>query len=115
MPFQNRRWDGDFRTVVDLLQRHALGELHTFESRFERWQPQVSLDPRRAWKNDGQPGAGTGILSDLGSHLIDQAVVLFGRPQAVYGEVATVAPRVVWTTTSSSPSTTWTARGCISG
>ena len=92
VPFQNRRWDGDFRTVVDLLQRDVLGELHTFESRFERWQPQVSLDPRRAWKNDGQPGAGTGILFDLGSHLIDQAVVLFGRPQGVYGEVATRRP-----------------------
>ncbi len=88
VPFQNRRWDGDFRTVVDLLHRDVLGVLHTFESRYERWQPQLSVDPRRAWKNDGQPGAGTGIVFDLGSHLIDQAVVLFGRPLSVYGEVA---------------------------
>ena len=92
VPFQNRRWDGDFRTVVDLLHRDVLGVLHTFESRYERWQPQVSLDPGRAWKNDGQPGAGTGILFDLGSHLIDQAVVLFGRPQGVYGDVAVRRP-----------------------
>ena len=87
VPFQNRRWDGDFRTVVDLLGRGALGTLHTFESRYERWQPQASLSPR-AWKNDPEPGAGTGILFDLGTHLIDQAVVLFGRPQAVSADIA---------------------------
>jgi hypothetical protein len=49
-------------------------------------------DPRRAWKNDGQAGAGAGILFDLGSHLVDQAVVLFGRPQGVYGDVAVRRP-----------------------
>jgi scyllo-inositol 2-dehydrogenase (NADP+) len=92
VPFQNRRWDGDFRTVVDLLRRHGLGVLHAFESRYERWQPRVPADPRRAWKNDGQSGAGTGILFDLGSHLIDQAVVLFGRPLGVYGDVAVRRP-----------------------
>ena len=92
VPFQNRRWDGDFRTVEDLLRRHELGVLHAFESRYERWQPEVPADPGRAWKNDGQPGAGTGILLDLGSHLIDQAVVLFGRPLSVYGEVAVRRP-----------------------
>jgi len=88
VPFQNRRWDGDFRTVVDLLGRRALGTLHTFESRYERWQPQASTSPR-VWKNDPEPGAGTGILFDLGTHLIDQAVVLFGRPHAVYAETTT--------------------------
>jgi predicted dehydrogenase len=92
VPFQNRRWDGDFRTVEDLLRRNGLGVLHTFESRYERWQPRVPTDPARAWKNDGQPGAGTGILFDLGSHLIDQAVVLFGRPHGVYGDVAVRRP-----------------------
>jgi scyllo-inositol 2-dehydrogenase (NADP+) len=88
IPFQNRRWDGDFRTVVALLDRGELGPLHTFESRFERWQPQVSQAPGRAWKNDPGDGAGVGILFDLGSHVIDQAVMLFGRPGAVYAEVA---------------------------
>jgi len=92
VPFQNRRWDGDFRTVADLVHRHELGVLHTFESRYERWQPQVSRDPRRAWKNDARPGAGVGILFDLGTHVIDQAVVLFGRPQRVYGDVAVRRP-----------------------
>ena len=92
VPFMNRRWDGDFRTVVDLLDRHDLGVLHAFESRYERWQPEVPADPGRAWKHDGQPGAGTGILFDLGSHLIDQAVVLFGRPQGVYCDVAVRRP-----------------------
>jgi scyllo-inositol 2-dehydrogenase (NADP+) len=88
VPFQNRRWDGDFRTVVALVGSGELGPLHTFESRYERWQPQVSRARNRAWKNDPGDGAGVGILFDLGSHVIDQAVVLFGRPAAVYAEVA---------------------------
>jgi scyllo-inositol 2-dehydrogenase (NADP+) len=49
----------------------------------------VSPDPSRQWKNDPHPGAGVGILFDLGTHLIDQAVMLFGRPGGVYAEVAT--------------------------
>ena len=52
MPFQNRRFDGDFRTVVDLLGRDVLGALHTFESRYERWQPDGAP---RAWKNTRGP------------------------------------------------------------
>jgi predicted dehydrogenase len=88
IPFQNRRWDGDFRTVVALLGSGDLGTLHTFESRYERWQPQVSVTRDRAWKNDPQDGAGVGILFDLGAHVIDQAVMLFGRPEAVYADVA---------------------------
>jgi scyllo-inositol 2-dehydrogenase (NADP+) len=92
VPFQNRRWDGDFRTVVELVRQSRLGTLHRFESRYERWQPLISTDPGRAWKNDGQPGAGVGILFDLGTHLIDQAVMLFGRPQGVYAEMAVRRP-----------------------
>jgi scyllo-inositol 2-dehydrogenase (NADP+) len=87
IPFQNRRWDGDFRTVAALLRGGDLGALHTFESRYERWQPQVSQSRDRAWKNDPREGAGVGILFDLGTHLIDQAVMLFGRPGSVYAEV----------------------------
>ena len=90
VPFQNRRFDGDFRTVVDLARSaDALGALHTFESRYERWQPGVSP---RAWKNDPGPGAGTGLLYDLGTHLIDQAVALFGRPRSVYADIAVRRP-----------------------
>ena len=88
------------------------GVLHVFESRDERWQPRVPADPGRAWKNE----RGAGILPDLGSHLVDQAVVLFGRPQGVYGDVAARRRTpAVRTTTSSSPSTTRVARGCICG
>jgi predicted dehydrogenase len=89
VPFLNRRWDGDFRTVVELLGRGELGALHAYESRYERWQPHLSPERARAWKNSASPSAGTGILFDLGTHVIDQAVVLFGRPEAVYAEVAT--------------------------
>jgi predicted dehydrogenase len=92
VPFHNRRWDGDFRTVTSLLDAGELGTLHTFESRFERWQPQVPIDPDRAWKRDASASAAAGIVHDLGTHLIDQAVVLFGRPDAVYAEVARRRP-----------------------
>lgn len=87
VPFQNRRWDGDFRTVNALLGAHAIGMLHAFESRYERWQPQIPGGPDRSWKRDPTPQAGTGILYDLGSHVVDQAVVLFGRPASVYAEI----------------------------
>jgi scyllo-inositol 2-dehydrogenase (NADP+) len=90
VPFHNRRWDGDFRTVAALVAAGELGRLHGFESRYERWQPQVPTDPGRAWKRSAAPGAAAGILFDLGTHIIDQAVVLFGRPESVYAEVATV-------------------------
>jgi predicted dehydrogenase len=87
VPFQNRRWDGDFRTVQTLLLSGSLGTLHRFESRYERWQPEISSGSQRLWKRDPSPDHATGILYDLGSHLIDQVIVLFGRPVAVYAEV----------------------------
>jgi len=90
VPYQNRRWDGDFRTVSQLLEDGALGALHTFESRYERWQPHLSA--ARAWKNEPGTDAGTGIVFDLGTHIVDQAVALFGRPLAVYADVATRRP-----------------------
>ena len=92
VPYQNRRWDGDFRTVVDLLGKGVLGTLQAFESRYERWQPRVPQGAERAWKREPQPGAGTGIVYDLGTHIIDQAVVLFGRPEAVFADVAVRRP-----------------------
>src|ERR1039458_6965446 len=93
VPFQNRRWDGDFRTVTALLEAGALGTLNTFESRYERWQPQVPNSADRLWKRDPRLKAGAGILFDLGTHVIDQAIVLFGRPESVYAEVAILRPR----------------------
>jgi predicted dehydrogenase len=82
--FQNRRWDGDFLTVRRLLSEDALGPIVRFESRFERWRPRVHPE---AWRERGDPEEAGGLLFDLGSHLIDQAVVLFGPPRTVYAEV----------------------------
>jgi predicted dehydrogenase len=81
--FQNRRWDGDFRTVRHLVDEGALGDVHRFESRFERWRP----TPKPGWRESGTAQESGGILADLGSHLVDQAVQLFGPVSTVYGEV----------------------------
>jgi predicted dehydrogenase len=82
--FHNRRWDGDLRTLQRLLDADALGSVHRFESRFERWRP--ALRPG-AWRELERPEAGGGLLLDLGSHLVDQALLLFGQPRSVYAEV----------------------------
>ena len=81
--FHNRRWDGDFLTVRRLIADQALGTVHRLESRFERWRP----EPRRTWREDGTPSEAGGLLYDLGSHLIDQALVLFGPATTVYAEL----------------------------
>lgn len=85
-PFHNRRWDGDFRTVARLVDEGALGRVHRFESRFERWRPEV----KEGWKESGDPADLGSIVFDLGTHLVDQAVALFGRPTSVYAEVRTL-------------------------
>ena len=82
--FHNRRWDGDFLTLRRLLAEGALGAPTRLESRFDRWRPQV--DPAN-WRERHDPAEAGGLLADLGSHLIDQAIVLFGRPVAVYAEL----------------------------
>jgi len=82
IPFHNRRWDSDFQTIQRLLHEGSLGRLVHLESNFDRWSPGSA---RRAWKED--PGAGGGILLDLGTHLADQALVLFGKPESVGAEV----------------------------
>lgn len=87
--FQNRRWDGDFLTLRALLARGALGPVHRFESRFERWRPEVSAG---AWRESPDPADAGGVLYDLGSHLIDQALVLFGPVASVYAELRRVRP-----------------------
>jgi scyllo-inositol 2-dehydrogenase (NADP+) len=86
--FQNRRWDGDFLTLQALLAENALGEVYRFESRFESFKP----GPPRSWKAQASPAAGGGILFDLGAHLIDQAVLLFGPVDDVSAEVLTRYP-----------------------
>jgi predicted dehydrogenase len=72
--FQNRRWDGDFLTVRRLIDAGELGDVHRFESAFERW----SGPNRDRWQDTQPANFGTGITYDLGSHLIDQALQLFG-------------------------------------
>jgi scyllo-inositol 2-dehydrogenase (NADP+) len=80
--FHNRRWDGDFLTVRRLLADGACGRPVRFESRFDRFRPQ----PRAgAWRERAEPGSG--VLFDLGPHLVDQALVLFGMPDAITGHV----------------------------
>jgi predicted dehydrogenase len=80
--FQNRRWDGDFRTVRRLIDEGRLGEVTRFESRFERWRP----TPKGGWREVGGAGDAAGLLYDLGSHLVDQALHLFGPATVVHAE-----------------------------
>ncbi|MGW7397208.1 Gfo/Idh/MocA family oxidoreductase [Streptomyces cyaneofuscatus] len=80
--FQNRRWDNDFRTLAALIADGELGEVQRFESRFERWRPQ----PKGGWRESGDPEEIGGLLYDLGSHVVDQALVLFGPAVQVYAE-----------------------------
>jgi predicted dehydrogenase len=82
VPFHNRRWDSDFQTIRKLLHEGLLGRLVYFESRFDRWRPDPPTD--RLWKED--PASG-GVLLDLGTHLADQALTLFGKPEAVSAEI----------------------------
>ncbi|MFJ3983096.1 Gfo/Idh/MocA family protein [Streptomyces fungicidicus] len=80
--FQNRRWDNDFLTLRKLLDDGELGDVYRFESRFERWRPQL----KGGWRESGDPAEIGGLLYDLGSHVVDQALVLFGPVTAVYAE-----------------------------
>ncbi|MER6158407.1 Gfo/Idh/MocA family oxidoreductase [Streptomyces sp. NPDC001868] len=80
--FQNRRWDNDFLTLRKLLADGELGEIRRFESRFERWRPQL----KGGWRESGDPAEIGGLLYDLGSHVVDQALTLFGPATLVYAE-----------------------------
>jgi predicted dehydrogenase len=83
-PFHNRRWDGDFLTVRRLLDDGALGRLVTFESHFDRYRP---MPRENTWKEAENPA--NGMLFDLGPHLVDQAMALFGPPKTVTASVRT--------------------------
>ncbi|GAA5827447.1 hypothetical protein JCM11251_003817 [Rhodosporidiobolus azoricus] len=80
--YQNRRWDNDFLTVKKLMAEGAFGELSEFESHFDRYK---NIPNAKAWKDAPLPGAGAAY--DLGSHLIDQILALFGPPKSVTGLV----------------------------
>ncbi|MFK3707519.1 oxidoreductase [Klebsiella sp. NPDC088457] len=84
--FHNRRWDSDFLTVKALITEGLLGEVCYFESHFDRYRPQV----RNRWREQGGPGSG--IWYDLGPHLLDQAVNLFGLPVSMTVDLAQLRP-----------------------
>jgi predicted dehydrogenase len=84
VPYQNRRWDSDFRTIRRLLAEDALGRVHRFVSRIDRFRPVKS-----SW-HGATAAEGGGVLLDLGPHLVDQAVQLFGAVVAVHAELQTV-------------------------
>lgn len=79
--FHNRRWDPEQLTLQALIRRGELGDVHTFERRWERWRPV----PRQRWKERDPQGGG--LLLDLGPHLVDSATQLFGPVEAVYAEM----------------------------
>jgi scyllo-inositol 2-dehydrogenase (NADP+) len=80
--YQNRRWDGDFKTIQQVVYQRYLGEILEFEAHFDRFAP----GPKRsAWRDEPLPAGG--VLYDLGSHLIDQALVLFGLPHSVFADI----------------------------
>jgi scyllo-inositol 2-dehydrogenase (NADP+) len=81
--YHNRRWDSELLTVKRLLAEQAFGDVLRFESRLERWRPQ----PKGGWRERGEPELAGGLLYDLGTHLIDQALHLFGPVTNVYAEL----------------------------
>ena len=86
--FQNRRWDGDFLTLKKLLAEGRLGDIHRFESTFERWGRPLT----ERWQDTTTIAQGAGITFDLGSHLIDQALHLFGPATVEQAELQLVRP-----------------------
>ncbi len=80
--FQNRRWDSDFKTVQKIIKEEVLGTLVEGEIHFDRFNP--ALSPKQ---HKEMPGPGAGILKDLGPHLIDQALCLFGMPEGVFADI----------------------------
>lgn len=80
--FQNRRWDADFLTVQSIIQEEKLGRVYEFETHFDRFRPQKPT----GWKSVLTLDDGNGAIYDLGTHLIDQVFVLFGKPTEVYGK-----------------------------
>ncbi|GDY25417.1 oxidoreductase [Agarivorans sp. Toyoura001] len=81
--FHNRRWDSDFLTIQQLIANQSLGSIHSYAAHFHRYRPVV----KQRWKElDPQGG---GVLYDLGAHLIDQSLCLFGKPEKLWAHIAT--------------------------
>ena len=84
--FQSRRWDGDFLTLRKILADGPLGKVAVFESHYDRYRP----EPRQRWREQAVPGGG--IWFDLGPHLVDQALQLFGPPESIYADLEIQRP-----------------------
>ncbi|MCU5394783.1 oxidoreductase [Bacillus toyonensis] len=84
--YHNRRFDNDFLTIKKLLEENRIGNVYAYEAHFDRFRPHV----RDRWREKNLPGSG--ILYDLGSHLIDQALSLFGKPDAISADVIKQRP-----------------------
>ena len=84
--FQNRRWDSDFLTVERIVADGELGQVHRFQSAFERFRPETQ--PR--WRDIGSAAELPGLLYDLGSHVVDQALILWGPAERVYASARTL-------------------------
>jgi len=80
--YQNRRWDSDFKTVKQVVDQNLLGDIVEAEFHFDRYNPALSPKNHKETAN-----AGAGVIKDLGPHIIDQALHLFGYPEAVHGDV----------------------------
>ncbi len=85
--FQNRRWDSDFKTVKKIITEGWLGDLVEAEIHFDRYKPQLSPKPHKEIQ-----GPGSGLLKDLGSHIIDSALCLFGFPKALFADIRITRP-----------------------
>lgn len=79
--YQNRRWDSDYLTLKKLVQSGLFGDLSEFQSNFDRYKSAATSGAAKKWKEEDLPGSGSHY--DLGSHLIDQILDLFGKPKAV--------------------------------
>jgi len=85
--FHNRRYVADFLTIKEILNRKLLGDVHEFEGHYYRYRPEAK---QNAWREEAKPGSG--ILYDLGPHLIDQALVLFGVPGTITADIRMQRP-----------------------
>jgi predicted dehydrogenase len=85
--YQNRRWDGDFLSVQRILSQKMIGDIVEYEAHFDRYRPVIE---KVTWRDENMPGGG--ILYDLGSHLIDQAMQLFGKPEGIFADIRKQRP-----------------------
>jgi len=85
--YHNRRWDGDFLTIKTLIKENILGDISYYEAHFDRYSPELKLN---SWRDENIPGGG--ILFDLGAHLIDQALHLFGLPDSLNAKIKSERP-----------------------